>query len=251
MRAAPVLEIAEDLISRPRGIELDVGSFNETGVLFTIGQARLQTGEVHQLFHHVARLAALAIELRREAFDIGGLADVHMALLEEVVELVQGKASLYRSGIELVLINFCQQMIAGRVAHLELAVMLIGVNFLRRDITRLSMHIVANLKTLLQSAAFAQEIRHDFSRDVGGQISAQALLESLVYHRRNRCLRIHTVQIAGVVRDDSDLLMSQSPRGLGRLLGAVEPHILCNDPAVVGQDAVVQRDKVLRVQRGR
>ena len=58
------------------------------------------------------------------------------------------------------------------------------------------------------------------------------------------------MNVAGAVGDDCDVLVSQGALGLVGDGGPVEPHSLCDEPSIVGQDAILEVDKVLRVQRG-
>jgi len=109
---------------------------------------------------------------------------------------------------------------------------------------------VLNLEALLALRALTQEIEQDFRRDRGLKERAQFGLHPGIGRVVNAGFGIDGVHPAGVVCHDGNLLILQRAARLGGQLRAVEPHGLGNEPPVVGQDAFIDINKVLGVQRG-
>ena len=89
-------------------------------------------------------------------------------LTEEIIEFIQHDAIIERFREKLVLIQFIEQFRARGVADLEGAGVLVGIDLFGRDVMRVALHLVPELKAALQAGMLSQEIEQDFHRYVGG-----------------------------------------------------------------------------------
>ena len=142
-----------------------------------------------------------------------------------------------------------QQFGARRVAYLEGAGMFVGIDFFRFDIPGLPAAGMGDLKAFLVCAFLADEIGQYFEGNVDGEEFFQFFAEEGVGGRVDGGVGIERMDMARVVRDHGDAFMFDGSASLFRKFGTVEPHGFGHDTPVVGDDAVVDVDEVLRMQR--
>jgi len=176
--------------------------------------------------------------------------EVGAALREELVKAVAADSAGKIIRDKILVGDLCEQLVERLVGDSVVAAVLILEEDLGLCELGLAVTVTADLEVFLVFAAGAQEIGEGGQGEVGLEIRGQAACKVLVGFFVNCGVFIQAMDIAGGVSDDCGVLVSQGALGLVGDGGPVEPHSLCDEPSIVGQDAVLEVDEVLGVQRG-
>ncbi|HOU22258.1 MAG TPA: hypothetical protein PKX16_08560 [Kiritimatiellia bacterium] len=202
-----------------------------------------------QFLDDFAGIGRVAVELAAEALAVLLAVEIDLSLLEEIIEFVEGDAVGKGLGKEVVFVHFLEEFDARAVGNFVGAGIFESVGAFGGNPAALAEAGVLDLEAFLARGALAQEIEQDFAGDIRAQEGAEFVTETRIRGGVDAGFGIHDMDPAGTVGDNGDLLVFEGAAGLGAEFGAVEPHGLGDQPPVVGEDAVVNVDKVLGVQR--